>query len=321
MDTRRCRGFTLIELLVVIAIIAVLIALLLPAVQQAREAARRSQCKNNMKQLGLAAFNYLETHSVFPPGAATYGKNPGAGASGYSLMLPYLDQTNVYNRLNFSLPDMYNPASLPAAGTVIPVFICPSSTAAATYNCAANGAWYTQFGMTDYALISGSDDPRGTSLRTGCSFCPLMCTGMFCYTAQWGSAAKISTRDVTDGTSNVFGIGEFSGFTKGQKPRANQGRGDDGIPWVLAEDYDTQYCTRGVTVAPNSRWFYNSDMSDSNAANVTGRLSDSALHSQHPGGIHILMMDGAVRFISDNIYLQTFKNLADKADGSVVGEF
>ena len=321
MNTRRTKGFTLIELLVVIAIIAVLIALLLPAVQQAREAARRSQCKNNMKQLGLAVFNYLDSHSVFPPGAATYGTNPGAGSSGYALMLPFLDQANVYNQLNFSLPDMYNPASLPAAGTIIPVFICPSSTASAIYNYSTNGAWYTQFAMTDYALISGSDDPRGTNLTTGCGFCPLMCTGVFCYTARWGGAAKISTRDITDGTSNVFGIGEFSGFTKGQRPRAGQGRGDDGIPWILAEDYNTQYCTRGVTVAPNSRWFYNSDMSDGNVANVTGRLSDAALHSQHVGGIHVLMMDGAVRFISDNINLQTLKDLADKADGKPMGEF
>ena len=148
-----------------------------------------------------------------------------------------------------------------------------------------------------------------------------MCTGMFCYTARWGSRAKVSMRDILDGSSNVFGVGEFSGFTKGQKGRANGGRGDDGIPWVLAQDYATQYCTRGVSVPPNSRWFYNSDMSDGNAANSTNHLSDSALHSMHPGGIHILMMDGAVRFVSDNINLQTFKDLADRADGNVVGEF
>ncbi|WP_010583432.1 DUF1559 domain-containing protein [Schlesneria paludicola] len=321
MAKKQRHAFTLIELLVVIAIIAVLIALLLPAVQQAREAARRTQCKNNVKQLGLAIHNYLDVHSVFPPGAATYGKNPGAGASGYSLILPYLDQTNVYNQLDFNLRDMYNPASQPAGGTIIPVFICPTSSASATYNYANNGAWYDRFAMTDYALISGSDDPRGSSLKTGCAFCPLMCTGVFCYTAQWGGAAKISIKDLTDGSSNVFGVGEFSGYTKGQKPRAAQGRGDDGIPWILAEDYDTQYCTRGVTVPPNSRWFYNSDMSDGNPSNVTGRLSDSALHSQHTGGIHVLLMDGGVRFISDNIDLQTFKNLADKADGATVGEF
>lgn len=321
MNNRRRTAFTLIELLVVIAIIAVLIALLLPAVQQAREAARRTQCKNNMKQLGLAMHNYLDTHSVFPPGAATYAKNPGAGASGYSLILPYLDQANLYNQLNFNLKDMYHPSSQPAGGTIVAAFICPSSTASPIYNYASNGAWYDLFAMTDYALISGSSNPEGINLITGCSFCPLTCTGVFCYTAQWGRSSRISTTDITDGTSNTFGIGEFSGFTKGQKPRAGNGRGDDGIPWILAEDYNTQYCTRTVTVGPNSRWFYNSNMSDGNPLNVTGRLSDSSLHSQHVGGIHVTMMDGGVRFISDNIDLKTLWNLADKADGQVVGEF
>jgi prepilin-type N-terminal cleavage/methylation domain-containing protein len=320
MSIRRQRGFTLIELLVVIAIIAILIALLLPAVQQAREAARRTQCRNNMKQLGLAVHNYHEAHGVFPPAACTGGLMAG-GSSGYSLILPYIDQTTIYNKLNFSLPDMYNPASDPIATNVVPPFICPSSTASATYNYNLSGAWYDKFAMVDYALIAGSDDPRGGGQITPLSAGALSSTGSFVYTGRWGRAARISIRDFTDGSSNVMGIGEFSGFTKGQKPRAGQGRGDDGIPWVLAEDYNWQYSNRTVSSTPNSRLFYNSDMSDLNAANLTGRLNDAALHSQHSGGIHILLMDGGVRFVSDNINLQTFKDLADKSDGNVVGEF
>jgi len=103
----RCHGFTLIELLVVIAIIAVLIALLLPAVQQAREAARRSQCKNNLKQMGLALHNYHDTVSVFPPGAFYHGSNGaeryGTGFSFHVMLLPYLDQTPRYNAFDFNV--------------------------------------------------------------------------------------------------------------------------------------------------------------------------------------------------------------------------
>ena len=97
------RGFTLIELLVVIAIIAILIALLLPAVQQAREAARRTQCKNNLKQLGLAFHNYHDTFTLFPIGVQSAGPNAGHyGPSFYAGILPYLEQANVYNRLTFN---------------------------------------------------------------------------------------------------------------------------------------------------------------------------------------------------------------------------
>jgi len=113
-QNHRRKGFTLIELLVVIAIIAILIALLLPAVQQAREAARRSTCKNNLKQIGLAMHNYHSTHSLFPPGAiapgascdAVTGPAPGRilNHTAYQMILPYLEQTALYNSYNFSLP-------------------------------------------------------------------------------------------------------------------------------------------------------------------------------------------------------------------------
>lgn len=328
----RRRGFTLIELLVVIAIIAVLIALLLPAVQQAREAARRTQCKNNMKQMILAVHNYHDVHSVLPPGAMTpkdaAGGNNVGGASGYSMILPYIDQQNVYNQLNFSLPDMYSPLSQPAANAIIPSFICPSSSAAPSYNYRVNDVpqpFYAQLGMCDYAFITGSASPlRSTAPNwmPGAAG-PLSCNGCFCYTGRWGSAAKISLSQVKDGTSNTMGIGEFSGVTKGQKLMIQNARGDDAIVWILAEDYGYQFTIRSVTVAPNSRWFYNSSMSidHPNPLNTIGRLSDAALHSEHVGGIHIALMDGSARFISENIDLNTFLNLADKDDKQAIGDF
>ena len=319
MKPRR-RAFTLIELLVVIAIIAILIALLLPAVQQAREAARRTQCKNNMKQIGLAIHNYHDVHGIFPPGVTNGPTNNSGGATMYMLMFPYLDQAPLYNAINFSIGDTYTSALAPLINTVIPAYICPSSTASATYNYSTGGAWYERLGMTDYLGICGSDlGPSTVSASGG----PMAANGCFAYTSRWGIAAKIGVRDVTDGTSNTFGVGEFSGTTKGQRLRTNKGRGDDGEPWCLGEDYGWQYALRTVTVPPNSAWFYNSDMVIPGYAPppVTGRLNDAALHSQHVGGIHVLMMDGAVRFLSENIDLTTYKNLADKDDGKTIGEF
>jgi len=325
------RAFTLIELLVVIAIIAVLIALLLPAVQQAREAARRTQCRNNLKQIGLALHNYHDSHLVFPPGAATGNSTvsfaSGGGnlaATGYVLMLPYLDQTNVYNQLNFNVSSMWDATNFPAGNTIIPAFICPSSASSPRYYPAFNGvAFYANGALTDYALISGSSNPVWTSPRVRvCTRGGIeSSTGTFLYTGIWGEAAKVGVKDITDGTSNTMGVGEYAGLVKGQKPDAGNSRGEDGIPWLMSEERNASYAVRTVTVGPNSRWFKDPSLSDGNAGNTTGKLADSSLHSPHVGGIHILLMDGAVRFISDNINLGTLWNLADKADGNTVGEF
>ncbi|MEX1231191.1 MAG: DUF1559 domain-containing protein [Planctomycetaceae bacterium] len=323
LNRYRRTAFTLIELLVVIAIIAVLIALLLPAVQQAREAARRSSCQNNMKQIGLAIHNYHDAHGVFPPGVANGPTNSSGGPTMYIMMLPYLDQANVYNQMNFSLNagDTYNPVFQPAINTIIPPYNCPSSTAALSYNVyGGTTVWYTQLGMTEYLGIAGSD--RGPSVSSAPGG-PMSSEGCFAYTSRWGRGAKIGIKDVTDGTSNTAGVGEFSGLTKGQQYYANKGRGDDGEPWCLGEDYNWQYALRTVSVPPNAAWFYNAAMVIPGylPAPMTGRLNDAALHSMHPGGIHVLMMDGAVRFISENIDMTTFKNLADKSDNKVLGEF
>src|SRR5689334_21083210 len=223
----RKRGFTLIELLVVIAIIGVLVSLLLPAVQQAREAARRTQCKNNLKQWGLAIHNYHDVHGVFPPGACSI--SGGRGASMYPMMFPYLDQAPLYNQLNFFVP-MYNDArNVPMTYTIIPAFICPTSTASPIYNY--NGGTttiYQQHAMTDYVGIAGSDDPNQPNSAAG-SAGWLSAGGCFAMSGRWGRAAKIGVRDISDGTSNVYGVGEFSGVTKGQKLYAQNGRGDDGV--------------------------------------------------------------------------------------------
>ena len=163
VSVRRSRGFTLIELLVVIAIIAVLIALLLPAVQQAREAARRTQCKNNMKQLGLAAFNYESTYSRFPASGKGIDFSKinlfAFPVSTFTHLLPYTDQAPVYNSYNFGLhySNSANSNNATAAKTKISAFLCPSN--------AITTSDTKGYGQTDYMPVAFVDIDPTTGLR------------------------------------------------------------------------------------------------------------------------------------------------------------
>ena len=309
------KAFTLIELLVVIAIIAVLIALLLPAVQQAREAARRSQCKNNLKQIGLAMHNYHDTVRVFPPGNAVqaYGVgytnwrgNGNIGPNLCAFILPYLDQAPLYNRFNFDAMavDIDNtsgdPVQFAIVKTILPAYLCPSSSTDSllTYN-----GYVGQQGATHYVGIAGST-PSATPATSGMFY----------------KRSSVSIAKITDGTSNTIMVGEYSGVCKGTAIGTVQtnaqatdrrtgttwyGTYDDGAGTMIWGPYKT------VTYSPNS--FYNTSYS-SNQFN-------QSLKSQHVGGVHALMADGSVRFISENIQLQTLLNLSDIADGNVIGEF
>ena len=204
--THRHRGFTLIELLVVIAIIAILIGLLLPAVQQAREAARRSQCRNNLKQLGLAMHNYADGYGQFPPGRIVYvspaddgtaGANGGASTgngncfSAFAQMLPQLDQSVIYNQVNFSSgPDTTVNNNI--AIVQPPVFICPSDSG--TKNL-AQGSGFA--GITNYVLNTGTTFPVSTKNPAG-----IAVTGVFF------ENSRVRLADIIDGTSQTVCISE-----------------------------------------------------------------------------------------------------------------
>ncbi len=193
------RGFTLIELLVVIAIIAILIALLLPAVQMAREAARRTQCRNNLKQLGLALHNYHDTHSTFPPGLIAADDDlQDAMHSGLTLLLPQLEQTTVYNKYDFDF-SWRAPANKDATSTYVPAFQCPSSIG----GLPQSGGF--DLPTTDYVFSKGT---RAWLCRNRTM------TGMF------DVNSRVRTRDVTDGLSNTFAMGEAmtSSLLTGQPP-------------------------------------------------------------------------------------------------------
>ena len=320
---RRC-GFTLVELLVVIAIIAILIALLLPAVQAARETARRAQCQNNLKQMGLALHNYHTANNVFPPGSNFVSRSEG-GQTMYTAIFPYIEQTALYDQM---LHDKYlyninrtDPQAI-VANTPVAMYLCPSSPCAPTQNLfapAGNGSGYNDHGMMDYLGIAGSGryvwKPGGGGKCAG--------DGTFCYVSNFGGKCVVDVGDILDGTSNTMGVGEYACMTTGQMMNQYRGRGEGETPHILGEDgMHWQYTVRTVAVTPNSRYFFNKNgVSDGHPANVHGRLNDSSLHSQHPSGINILLMDGAVRFLSDYVDLTTFQNMADRADGNPLGPY
>lgn len=185
---RRRKAFTLIELLVVIAIIAVLIALLLPAVQQVREAARRTQCRNQLKQFGIALHNYHDVHSSFPPGVIASDGNLQDGMhSGFTLLLPQIDHIPVYHKYDFNV-SWRDPINLEATSTYISTFRCPSSPG----GLPQNGGY--DLPTSDYAFSKGS--------RAWLCLDQPVNSGMF----DVNSHTK--TRDVTDGLSNTFAMGE-----------------------------------------------------------------------------------------------------------------
>ncbi len=322
----RRKAFTLIELLVVIAIIAVLIALLLPAVQQAREAARRTQCKNHMKQLGLALHNYHDAFQIFPPGGTSSNTSPYPFSASHSWsadILPYIDQANIYNKIDFLNASPWNgggatSAHLAAIYTPIPVYLCPSSTTTPVNGYLwSTTSHYGAQAAIHYVAIMGST--RVDVIRSD--------DGMFFKNSM------ISIRDVTDGTSNTMAIGEYSGLANGQ-PKSSIGTAgpevsygwfnnpawfgnyDNGPGNEATYAYSIQIgAYKTVTYAPNIAYFQGT------GAASASRTYNQSLKSAHEGGVHILMADGAVRFISENIALLTLYNLADREDGIQIGEF
>ena len=285
--TRKSRGFTLIELLVVIAIIAILIALLLPAVQQAREAARRSTCKNNLKQIGIALHNYHDVARSFPPGSL-FGDDEYGWAC---MVLPYIEQANIYNQLDFTGqgPDLTIALQPGVTDHVIPIYLCPSNSMSLTKSPVRAGAGHNGVDLGGHARIdySGSLGSGGGAI-----------TGMFGKIKDTLSPTKM--RDVLDGTSNTIAVGEaYTQFM----------REIDGPTHANARDFK-------VWVGTNNQ--HQNIVAEAGTAHIINGTRDDSFASQHVGGAQFLFADGSVSFISENIDMVTFGKLADKADGQVV---
>ncbi|MBX3440998.1 MAG: DUF1559 domain-containing protein [Planctomyces sp.] len=311
MRTRH-RGFTLIELLVVIAIIAILVALLLPAVQQAREAARRTQCKNNVKQLGLALHNYHDVYGKLPLGVL-YRHNWRVA------ILPMLDQGPAYNSLDFvtsSFMGNETNANTPILrGWSVPAFVCPSSPLETNPNY---GGWNpNRYQGHHYAAVGGA-------FNAGVGNC-LSFYGVMCDNGPLMINKILGLKDITDGTSNVMLVAEQSNKvlwtgSPSWEFEGNKSQGPSGFRggWHGSNDLAIGTAQYGQA-AGMSTVIYNPNAPCGDFFQCGVVYSNSTnLASAHTGGIHVLMGDGSVRFISDSIDLLTFKRIAMRADGATV---
>jgi prepilin-type N-terminal cleavage/methylation domain-containing protein len=315
------RGFTLIELLVVIAIIAVLIALLLPAVQQAREAARRSQCKNNLKQVGLALHNYHDTFGTLPIGCRTDSAGQW-GQSWWVAVLPYIDQAPLYNLWNHSVVSSgYTGQTALIDGKRIAVALCPSSPLPER-TIGHNGGSTEAVALAHYTGISGAyPDPTGRVATA-----TMYSDGMFTTGGVLFFNSRISIRDITDGTTNTMLVGEQSDFLidpSGGKV-SNISSYPHGMWMGSPGGTERPFNTTTVRFTPGYKISeaIGNDKDGCPNTGVCGNMgSNNPVQSAHVGGAHILLGDGGVRFVSANINLATFINLATRDDGKVLGEF
>jgi prepilin-type N-terminal cleavage/methylation domain-containing protein/prepilin-type processing-associated H-X9-DG protein len=318
-------AFTLIELLVVIAIIAVLIALLLPAVQSAREAARRAQCVNNLKQIGLAMANYESSVSCLPmsmgldsPG---FGYPEPASYSGLSMLLPFMEQTVVFSSLNYSIVRL-DPGNNTAMATAVSSFLCPSDPQQQMLPVGQAGENYRPNSGNTIDYVWGWSDPWGFN------------TSLPPFNGPCYPGSKTRMAEITDGTSNTagwseMGLGDMSNAIATEKtdqfwtqtypslpadaisqcqafPVSNlsyQGLSTSGVPWI---EGSTSAMYNHVNVPDKRSCIF-----------PPGRIMNSA-NSYHPGGVNVAFCDGSVRFVKDSVALATWRALGSRNGGEVI---
>lgn len=300
---RRRTAFTLIELLVVIAIIAVLVALLLPAVQQAREAARRAQCKNSLKQIGLALHNYHDQFNVLPPGwvGVQNGSLNIYGANGWgwaSKILPQMDLAPLFNKLNFDV-SVADPVNAGTRTTNLPIFRCPSDIGPNVWTITAEGgAALAELANANYAGVFGvSDIDECVDGDAGNWPFPTrfpQCGGEG--TFYHNSVVRFA--DMLDGASNTFMVGEHKSDPQFAPPWFSTWAG------VVPNGEDAIIRILGTT--------------DHTPNHPSNHIDDFSSH--HVGGAHFVYGDGSVRFLSTNIDLRHYQSMATRAARDITGE-
>ncbi len=321
------RGFTLVELLVVIAIIGILVALLLPAVQAARESARRAQCSNNLKQLGLALHNYHDTMGKFPLGAShndagNWGAiDPGHHGSFLVGLLPFFEQQTVYDMCRMDTNTAYN--SLQTGSTTkyvhslwLSALVCPSDEKKyldgnPLYHSQASSTKGQEWATSHYAASMGNQafgtcPFQGNMFGTGPSFhghdlTGTEISGVFSHIA-WGAAM----RDILDGTHQTIAIGEI-------RPKCS---------WHARDGWMHINSLWFATTCPiNYKNCENEIGYQSSCAAPTAWSCDMGFKSRHPRGAQFAFCDGSVHFLAENIDYNTYQRLGDRRDGLTIGAY